>query len=74
MIRTLSRVLLLAAALLAANATTTHPATAAACPYTVRCPNRTILSCGVANCAPLDNCSMFCNGHVINCSGTCIHE
>jgi hypothetical protein len=74
MIRTLSRVLLLAVALLAANATTNHPATAAVCTTTVHCPNRTVLSCSVANCGPLDNCSMFCNGRVINCSGSCIHE
>jgi hypothetical protein len=74
MIRSLSRVLLLAAALLAANSATTRSATAAACATTVHCPNHTVLSCAVANCGPLDNCSMFCNGRVISCSGSCIHE
>jgi hypothetical protein len=74
MIRTLSRVLLLAAALVAANSTTTHPATAAACTVTVHCPNRTVLSCPSTPCSALDNCSMICNGHVLNCSGSCIHE
>ena len=74
MIRTLSRVLLLVAALIAANATTNHPATAAACTTTVRCPNHTVLSCAATPCGPIDNCSMRCNGHIISCSGSCIHE
>jgi hypothetical protein len=74
MIRSLSRVLLLVVALVAAHSATTRSATAAACTVTVRCPNGTILGCGSSTCHPLDNCSMFCNGRVENCSGTCIHE
>ncbi|HEX4496446.1 MAG TPA: hypothetical protein VIE43_12315 [Thermoanaerobaculia bacterium] len=72
MIRTLSRVLLLAAALLAAHSAATHSAAAAACTVTLRCPNGQILSCPSTPCSRLDNCGIRCNGAIERCSGTCI--
>ncbi len=45
----------------------------ATCP-SLRCPNRTILTCTTAPCSDIDNCSIICAGRVVHCSGSCIPE
>lgn len=65
--------LLFVAALLVVAATLTIPTPghAATCP-SLRCPNRTILTCTLAPCDSLDNCGIICGGHVARCPGPCI--
>jgi hypothetical protein len=72
MVRTLSRVLLLAAALVATHSTATPSATAAACTVSLRCPNGELLTCPSTPCRRLDNCGIICEGAILRCTGTCI--
>lgn len=68
-------ILLFVATVLLAAATWAPPAPRllATCP-SLRCPNRTILTCTTTPCSALDNCGIICAGRVVRCTGTCIIE